>query len=429
MTFIELKKSRGPKNGFMKKHVYSCDFCKKVFESCVKKTKYHFCSNSCRTKLKTQQCTVNCICEVCGKQWASLKSLATRTCSRKCGIKINTAASKNPAKWHNVTCENCGKSFERRKRRQSKHIFCSHNCKSMGAHIWLKDVKKTSRSNTKTGYYVTIDGRKYHYDSSYELRRMKELDYREKDIVFWKRCDFSIPWIDREENLHHYHPDFFVERADGSLTVEETKGRMTDDDVRKMKSALEFVKQKNWKYKIIQYDNPPELPLPKMNVYHNDYGTFIRPSEESIFMSMAATIAARSTCLRKKVCAVFTDESMQRVLCFGYNGNVSGGDNQCDSLLPGSCGCIHAEINALTKSVTSLVGSTCFVTLSPCFSCAKVLINRGIKRIVYYETYRNASGLELCRKHGIDVVKYDSVTEITSCDNPMMIENLPFTRS
>lgn len=135
--------------------------------------------------------------------------------------------------------------------------------------------------------------------------------------------------------------------------------------------------------------------------YENGYGTFVRPSEKMIFMNMAIMIAQRSTCLRRKVGAVITDNKMHRVLCFGYNGNVVGGPNQCDSLDEGQCGCVHAEINALTKSDTTLDGATCFVTLSPCVNCAKVLINRGIKRVIYHECYRDVSGIALLDKYGI----------------------------
>jgi dCMP deaminase len=318
----------------------------------------------------------------------------------------------SPNKWHVVECENCYIKIERRKKRKSLHVFCSHKCKSKGSHIWLKDVKKTSKSNVKTGYYLTNDGRKFHYDSSYELRRMKELDYVEKNVKNWERCQFSIPWIDEIGNSHNYHPDFFVTYNDKTV-IEETKGRMSSDDILKMKAGILYAKEKGWSYSLIKYDNKPDYLVPKLETYTNSYGRFVRPSFETIFMTMTLTIATRSTCLRKKVAAVFTDKSMQRVLCFGYNGNVSGGPNECDSLEPGMCGCTHAEINALTKSVTSLEHSVLFVTLSPCLACAKVLVNRGVSRVIYHETYRNACGLELLRKYNIIVEKFDNLLEIT----------------
>jgi len=367
-------------------------------------------------------------CEVCGHSWKVQKSLATRACSRRCGAKLNPNSQRDPSKWHEVTCETCGKRFNRRIRQQPRHTFCSHACKSKGAHLWCGDKKHAHcKSKMITGQYTAKDGHTYRYDSSYELRRMKELDYVEKDVMSWTRCDFSIPWTDTECKVRYYHPDLFVTRFDGTKVIEELKGVMTDADVRKMTAAISYVEERGWKYRIIQYENFPKQPLPKMMTYVNDYGRFVRPSEETIFIMMAIALAARATCLRKKVAAVFTDEKMHRVLCIGYNGNVADGPNQCDTLLEGACGCTHAEINALTKSVSSLEGATCFVTLSPCLACAKVLVNRGVKRVVYYETYRNASGLELLRKHGVRVEKYDNLPETTNISNATLVNDIPLS--
>lgn len=373
----------------------------------------------------TSRVAISCTCEVCGRTWKAVPSLATRTCSHKCGAKLNPSACRDVSKWHTVKCESCGKQFERRKRQQPKHTFCSHACKSKGAHIWCGDSdRKHMHGNRLAGYYTTRDGRMCRYDSSYELRRMKELDYVEQGIKTWSRCDFSIPWNDAEGKLHHYHPDLLVTLADDTKVIEEMKGVMQDSDVRKMMAAVPYAKERGWKYRIVQYDNVPDDPLPKMKPYTNEYGTFVRPSEETIFMKMATILSARATCLRKKVSAVFTDAAMHRVLCFGYNGNVADGPNQCDALLEGACGCTHAEVNALTQSISSLAGATCFVTLSPCLACAKVLVNRGIKRVVYYETYRNASGLTLLREHGVTVEKYDNLQEVTSVNDATLSRDL-----
>lgn len=154
-------------------------------------------------------------------------------------------------------------------------------------------------------------------------------------------------------------------------------------------------------HRFYQVPSQPEVPNAKFQRYKNSHGSFVRITEDTLFAQMAALTASRSTCLRKKVGAVFTDSRHQRVLCFGYNGNVAGGPNECDSLEEGVCGCLHAETNALTKSVDSLEGSTCFVTLSPCMMCAKLLINRGVGRVVYNEQYRDLSGIELLEKHDV----------------------------
>lgn len=156
-------------------------------------------------------------------------------------------------------------------------------------------------------------------------------------------------------------------------------------------------------------DHPPAR---KFKVYENDYGIFQRITFDSVMMRLASSLALRSTCLRRKVGVVFTDPFGLSVPCFGYNGDEKGGKNQCDSLEPGACGCTHAEINALSKSTGSVAGGTCYVTLAPCKSCARVLINREIKRVVYLNDYRNQDGIILLINRGIDVIKYDQLPDI-----------------
>ncbi len=131
-----------------------------------------------------------------------------------------------------------------------------------------------------------------------------------------------------------------------------------------------------------------------------------RPIREQAYMIHAAEMAKQATCDRLHVGAVFTDAKMMRVLCSGYNGSYSGGPNGCDSTEPGNCGCIHGEVNALTKSRDDLHGSVCFVTTQPCKMCAKILVNRGVSRVVYLESYRNEEGLVILRASGVEVVKY-----------------------
>lgn len=159
------------------------------------------------------------------------------------------------------------------------------------------------------------------------------------------------------------------------------------------------------------YCKPETLPRieHKLNAYTNAHGSFTRPSMEMIFMSMAVMASLRSTCSRKKVGAVFTDEKMLRVLCFGYNGNAPKAANQCDSDEPGACGCLHAELVASTKAISDMAGSTCFVTLSPCKMCSKLLLSRNVRRVVYLEDYRDSAGIDMLRHHGVVVEKYSDI--------------------
>ena len=130
---------------------------------------------------------------------------------------------------------------------------------------------------------------------------------------------------------------------------------------------------------------------------------------DSLYLRMANVWAENSHCKRNKVgCLIVKD---RRIISDGYNGTPSGFINDCEDCdnktLPTV---LHAEANAITKlamSTNSSEGSTLYVTLSPCFDCAKLIIQSGIKRIVYSETYRNTDSFELFREAGIEIIKIE----------------------
>lgn len=134
-----------------------------------------------------------------------------------------------------------------------------------------------------------------------------------------------------------------------------------------------------------------------------------RPIKEQAYMTLAVEMALLATCDRLQVGSVFTDPSMERVICSGYNGNVCGGPNGCDSDTPGSCGCLHSEISSLTKSQGDLTGCICFVTTACCINCSKILVNRKISKVIYLKDYRLNEGVELLRKYGVEVIKYSDL--------------------
>ena len=143
--------------------------------------------------------------------------------------------------------------------------------------------------------------------------------------------------------------------------------------------------------------------------YTNDYGIFYVPRDEFIFMQDAEMWSRKSKCLRKKVGCVFVDPKTNLSIATGYNGNYSGGPNQCDNLNEGLCGCVHSEQNAMSKAHQSLDGSVLYCTLGCCVMCAKLLINRKISKFIYLEPYRIMDGVELLKKNGIEVVRYDKL--------------------
>jgi dCMP deaminase len=126
-----------------------------------------------------------------------------------------------------------------------------------------------------------------------------------------------------------------------------------------------------------------------------------------VYMRMAEELAKRSTCLRLQVGTVITDSSLEHVVAIGYNGNAKGLPNMCDSAVPGSCGCIHSEVNALVKAPGATRDKVVFVTDSPCVMCAKLMINSGVSHVFYRRAYRDPSGIELLSSAGVVPVHYD----------------------
>ena len=126
-----------------------------------------------------------------------------------------------------------------------------------------------------------------------------------------------------------------------------------------------------------------------------------------VYMRMAEDLAKRSTCTRLRVGTVITDALLENVVAIGYNGNAKGLPNRCDSRVPGQCGCLHSEVNALVKAPGGMRDKVVFVTDSPCIMCSKLMINSGASHLFYRREYRDPSGLEILRAAGVGVVHYD----------------------
>jgi dCMP deaminase len=126
-----------------------------------------------------------------------------------------------------------------------------------------------------------------------------------------------------------------------------------------------------------------------------------------VYMRMAEELAKRSTCARLQVGTVVTDAQLENVLAIGYNGNAKGFPNQCDSNVPGVCGCLHSEVNALVKAPGGIRDKVVFVTASPCVMCAKLIVNSGTTHVFYRQQYRDPSGLEILRTAGVTPVLYN----------------------
>jgi dCMP deaminase len=129
------------------------------------------------------------------------------------------------------------------------------------------------------------------------------------------------------------------------------------------------------------------------------------------YMRMARIWAENSYCERRKVGALLVKNKM--IISDGYNGTPSGFENKCeDENNVSKPYVLHAEANAITKiarSHNSSDGATLYVTASPCLECSKLIIQSGIKRVVYGENYRIMDGVELLIRAGIDVEFLDEI--------------------
>ncbi len=123
------------------------------------------------------------------------------------------------------------------------------------------------------------------------------------------------------------------------------------------------------------------------------------------YLQMARIWAQNSYCQRRQVGALVVKEGM--IISDGYNGTPSGFENVCeDDNGITKPYVLHAEANAITKlarSSNNSDGATIYITASPCIECAKLIIQAGIKRVVYGEKYRLTDGIELLERAGIQV--------------------------
>lgn len=151
----------------------------------------------------------------------------------------------------------------------------------------------------------------------------------------------------------------------------------------------------------------------------------LKPSFDDIYMDLAVNLSKKSHCVKAKVGAVLTKDT--RIVSLGYNGPPAGTHN-CDEEWPdqgcprdskGSCSlALHAEQNAIlyaAKNNVSIEGSTLYVTLSPCISCARIIFTTGIRRVIYLNSYAEFKGIpsdegvDFLRKFGVQVERYESL--------------------
>jgi dCMP deaminase len=133
---------------------------------------------------------------------------------------------------------------------------------------------------------------------------------------------------------------------------------------------------------------------------------------DRVFLNIAKEVSTLSYCVRAKVGSVIVKDG--NVISFGYNGTPSGSDNCCEEEVEGKLvsksEVLHAESNAILKAAKmgfSTDGATMYLTLSPCKDCAKLILQSGIKKVVYLELFYRDNGSVDFLKQFIQVEKYD----------------------
>jgi len=128
---------------------------------------------------------------------------------------------------------------------------------------------------------------------------------------------------------------------------------------------------------------------------------------DQVYLNIAKEVSSLSHCERSKVGAVLVKDG--NIIAFGYNGTPSGMNNCCernDATVPEV---IHAEMNAILKAARSgyaVGGAELYLTLSPCVDCAKLILQSGIKRVLYLQEYRKTDGVDFLKKF-IDIFQYE----------------------
>ena len=132
----------------------------------------------------------------------------------------------------------------------------------------------------------------------------------------------------------------------------------------------------------------------------------MRPTLEEILMEFALRLRERSTCLRVGHGCIITNRELDRIYSFGYNGNAKGEPDTCTNEV-GACGCVHAEMNALAKVGVADPSKVVFITGEPCVLCARLIVNSGAARVVYFAKHiRETGGFDVLNMAG---VKFEQV--------------------
>lgn len=131
------------------------------------------------------------------------------------------------------------------------------------------------------------------------------------------------------------------------------------------------------------------------------------------YLKMAQSWSQLSHCVRKQVGAIIVKDEM--IISDGYNGTPAGFENSCENENGETQWYVlHAEANAIlkvAKSTNNCKGATLYLTLSPCKDCSKLVLQAGIKRVVFKDSYKDTEGIDFLKSAGIDITQIDLVDD------------------
>lgn len=134
---------------------------------------------------------------------------------------------------------------------------------------------------------------------------------------------------------------------------------------------------------------------------------------DTAYLKMALSWSKLSHCTRKQVGAIIVKDEM--IISDGYNGTPAGFDNCCENEKGETQWYVlHAEANAIlkvAKSTNNCKGATLYLTLSPCKDCSKLVIQAGIKRVVFKDSYKDAEGIDFLRSAGVEIIQIEELED------------------
>jgi len=135
---------------------------------------------------------------------------------------------------------------------------------------------------------------------------------------------------------------------------------------------------------------------------------------DKAYLRLAISWAQLSHCTRKKVGAIIVKDAI--IISDGYNGTPAGFDNCCENEEGNTHWYVlHAEANAIlkvAKSTNNCKDATLYLTHSPCKDCSKLVLQSGIKRLVYQEAYKDTSGIEFLKNAGLELVQIENCDDV-----------------